>query len=121
MEFVMKQPVVNNVDEYISAFPANVQVILKEIRSQIKNLAPQAIESISYGMPAYKINKKPLVYFAGYNKHIGFYPTPVGIAAFQDDFVWYKTAKWSVQFPLDKPMPYDLMKKIIQYRLDNVE
>ena len=105
------------VDEYIKAFPKNIQVILEQVRATIRKNAPEAVESISYGMPGYKTNGKPLVYFAGYNKHIGFYATPTGHEAFAEELSSYKQGKGSVQFPLDKPIPYDLITRIVEFRL----
>ena len=107
----------NEVDQYISAFPEDVQVILKKIRSIVKKAAPDAVESIAYQMPAYKSNKKPLVYFAGFKNHIGLYATPTGHEEFSRELSKYKHGKGSVQFPLDKPIPYDLIKQIVEFRV----
>src|SRR5687767_3576220 len=93
------------VDEYIAEFPKSTQKILKEIRQIIKAHAPGAQESISYGMPGYKLNGKPLIYFAAYEKHIGFYATPSGHEAFAKELSRYKQGKGSVQFPIDQPIP----------------
>jgi uncharacterized protein YdhG (YjbR/CyaY superfamily) len=106
----------DEIDNYISAFPPEVQEILKQIRALIKKTAPEAKESIAYGMPAYKTNGKPLVYFAGYKKHIGFYATPTGHEKFADELSKYKQGKGSVQFPLDKPIPYGLIGRIVAFR-----
>lgn len=105
------------VDEYINSFPKDTQVLLEQIRAVIKSNAPEATEGIGYGMPAYKMNGKPLVYFAGFKKHIGFYATPSGHAAFADDLSKYKQGKGSVQFPLNQPIPYDLIKRIVTFRV----
>ena len=99
------KPKHETVDEYIVAFPKNVQKILEQVRAIIKKKAPDAIESISYGMPAYKMYGKPLVYFAGYDKHIGFYATPTGHREFSGELSKYKQGKGSVQFPIAKPVP----------------
>lgn len=110
----------DNIDEYISFFPENVQIILEEIRQLIRDLAPEADECISYNMPAFKLGKKRddiLVYFAGYKNHIGFYPMPATIAHFEADLKDYKYAKGSIQFLLRKEMPYDLMRKMLLFRL----
>src|SRR5512145_3363356 len=107
----------SNVDEYIRGFPEEVQVILEQVRSVIRHSAPDAAESISYGMPAYKIKGKPLVYFAGYEKHIGFYATPTGHEAFAAELSKYKQGKGSVQFPIDEPMPLDLIERITKFRV----
>ncbi|RZL42442.1 MAG: DUF1801 domain-containing protein [Pedobacter sp.] len=107
-----------NVDEYIASFPPETQTILEQIREIIKKAAPEAEESISYAMPAYKLNGKPLVYFAGYKNHIGFYATPTGHEAFKEDLSVYKQGKGSVQFPIDKPMPLDLIERITKFRVE---
>lgn len=105
------------VDEYIQEFETETQERLNAIRKLILETAPQAIESISYGMPAYKVNKKPLVYFAGYKSHIGFYATPTGHKAFEKELSKYKQGKGSVQFPLKEPLPMNLIKEIVLFRL----
>lgn len=105
------------VEDYIKSFPGDIQTLLEKVRSTIKKNAPDAVESIAYGMPAYKMNGKPLVYFAGFKKHIGFYATPSGHTEFTDELSKYKQGKGSVQFPLDKPIPYDLIKRIVAFRV----
>jgi uncharacterized protein YdhG (YjbR/CyaY superfamily) len=105
-----------NVDEYISQFPAEVQVSLNKLRKTIKAAATKAEEMISYQMPAYKYNGM-LVYFAAYKNHIGFYPTGSGIEAFKKELSAYKGAKGAVQFPIDKPIPLALITKIVQFRV----
>jgi uncharacterized protein YdhG (YjbR/CyaY superfamily) len=107
----------SSVDEYIQAFPEDVQKLLKQVRRVIKETAPEAEESISYGMPAFKTQGKPLVYFAGYKNHIGFYATPTGHAEFADELSKYKQGKGSVQFPIDKPIPFDLIARIVAFRV----
>ena len=102
----------NNIDEYIASFPKDIQNNLKQIRATVKKAAPEAEESISYGMPAFKTNGKPLVYFAAFKNHIGFYATPTGHSEFAKEFSNYKQGKGSVQFPLGKPMPLNLITKI---------
>jgi len=106
-----------NVDAYIGQFPNTTQAILQQVRAVVRKAAPKAEESISYGMPAYKVNGKPIVYFAGYDKHIGFYATPTGHEAFKKELAGYKQGKGSVQFPLDEKMPLALIAKIVQFRL----
>ncbi|MBK8503594.1 MAG: DUF1801 domain-containing protein [Saprospiraceae bacterium] len=106
----------SSVDAYISEFPADVQKVLNEMRQLIKVIAPEALEEISYGMPAYKLNG-PLVYFAGYKNHIGLYATPSGHSVFEKELSIYKQGKGSVQFPLKEPMPWDLIKRIVKFRL----
>jgi uncharacterized protein YdhG (YjbR/CyaY superfamily) len=108
---------IQSVDDYIATFADAIQEKLKQIRQIIKENAPEAVESISYGMPAYKVNKKPLVYFAGYAKHIGFYATPTGHEKFKQQLSRYKQGKGSVQFPLNEPLPVALIKEIVQFRL----
>lgn len=109
------------VEEYISQFSASTQKALKQMRSLIKKSAPAAEESISYGMPAYKLQGRPLVYFAGYENHIGFYATPTGHAAFKKELSHYKTGKGSVQFPLTEPLPAALITKIVLFRVNENE
>lgn len=104
-------------DGYITEFPPEIQDKLNQIRKVIRENAPDAVESIAYGMPAYKLNKKPLVYFAGYAKHIGFYATPSGHSAFEVQLSQYKQGKGSVQFPLDQPVPLDLIAEIVRFRV----
>ena len=108
----------NEIETYIQQFPDKVQEILRNIRKLIKDNAPNAEELFAYGMPAYKINRKPLVYFAAFKNHIGFYATPSGHSKFQDELSKYKQGKGSVQFPLDQPMPYKLIEKIVKFRVD---
>ena len=108
---------VQSVEEYIKLFPKSVQILLRQMRALIRETAPDAIESISYGMPAYKYNKKPLVYFGGYEKHIGFYATPNTHVQFSEKLAGYKQGKGSVQFPLDKPLPLALIKAMIRFRV----
>jgi uncharacterized protein YdhG (YjbR/CyaY superfamily) len=104
------------IDEYITAFPKEVQDILEKIRSGIRESAPKAKEAISYGIPAFRLNGSVgSVYFTGWKNHIGFYPTPSGIEAFKKGLAPFKQEKGSIQFPLDKPIPYDLVKKIVRY------
>lgn len=108
------------VTAYINSCPKQAQPALREIRKTIREAAPDAEELIAYKMPAYKLNKKPLVYFAGYEKHVGFYATPTGHEAFVKGLAGYKQGKGSVQFPLDEPMPLDLIKRIVEYRVNQV-
>lgn len=111
-----------NVDEYIKSHPKDVQTLLEKVRSTIKKTAPQAEELISYGMPAYKLNGKPLVYFAAFKHHIGFYATPTGHTKFATELSNYKQGKGSVQFPIDQPLPFDLIKRIVEFRVnENIE
>jgi uncharacterized protein YdhG (YjbR/CyaY superfamily) len=104
------------IDEYLSAVPENIREILEKLRETIHSAAPSAKEVISYGMPAFKINSV-LVYFAVAKNHIGFYPTTSPIVVFKDDLAEYKTSKGAIQFPMDKPLPFDLIRKIVEYRV----
>ena len=105
-----------NIDEYIANFSKEVQEILQELRATIKNAAPEAEEAISYQIPTFKLRGN-LVHFAAYKNHIGFYPTPSGIEKFKKELSVYKGAKGSVQFPLDQPIPYDLVREIVVFRV----
>ena len=104
------------IDEYIRRFPADVQARLSELRSTIRRSAPEAVEKISYRIPTFYLNGN-LVHFAAFERHIGFYPGPTGIARFQMELKRYKSAKGSVQFPLDEPLPLDLIAKIVEFRV----
>jgi uncharacterized protein YdhG (YjbR/CyaY superfamily) len=106
-----------NVDEYINDFEGETRERLIATRKLILETVPQVQESISYGMPAYKMNGKPLVYFGGYKSHIGFYATPTGHQAFEKELSKYKQGKGSVQFPLDEPLPAKLIKEIVLFRI----
>ncbi len=107
---------ITTIDEYIIGFPADVREHLQQIRETIKNAAPQAKEKISYGMPTFYLNGN-LIHFAGYKNHIGLYPDPQGIDAFKVELSIYKGAKGSVQFPLNQPMPLDLIARIVNFRV----
>ena len=110
-----------NIDEYIATFPEDVQVMLAELRATIQATAPAAEEKISYQMPTFALNGN-LVHFAAFKNHIGLYPAPTGMEAFQEELSVYKTGKGSVQFPIDQPLPLDLIRKIVQYRVaENVQ
>ena len=103
-------------DEFISAFPKNVQDILEELRQTIQDSAPDAKETISYQMPAFKLNGN-LVYFAAFKNHIGFYPTSSAISEFKKELSHYEVAKGTARFPIDGPIPFDLIRKIVKYRV----
>lgn len=111
----------NTIDEYIATFPADTAKILKRVRRTIQKAAPKATEAISYQMPTFKLNGKNLVHFAGWKHHIGFYPTPSGTTEFKKDLKAFKGAKGSVQFPLDEPMPLELIKRIVKFRVAEME
>jgi uncharacterized protein YdhG (YjbR/CyaY superfamily) len=106
------------IDEYIAGFPGNVQALLEQIRATIRKAAPGAQETISYQMPTFTLDGSYLVYFAAYKKHIGLYPAPIGVAEFEQDLAAYRAGKGTVRFPLDKPIPFDLISKIVKYRLE---
>lgn len=108
---------ITSVDQYVQEFEKETQERLIALRKIILETAPEAVESISYGMPAYKVNGKPLVYFGGYKSHIGFYATPTGHQAFEKELSKYKQGKGSVQFPLNEPLPIKLIKEIVLFRL----
>ncbi len=112
---------VENIDDYISDFPDETQKYLNEMRELIRKLAPDSVESISYAIPTFSLNGKYLVYFAGFKNHIGLYPTPVGMEAFKEELLNYKTGKGSVQFPLNKPLPIALITKIVKYQIEQNE
>ncbi|MFJ7976741.1 iron chaperone [Peribacillus sp. JNUCC 23] len=105
-----------SIDEYIEQFPLEVQEILNTLRKVIKESAPDAEEKISYQMPTFVLHRN-LVHFAAYKNHIGFYPTSSGIAAFKHELSEYKGAKGSVQFPIERPLPYELIKEIVKFRV----
>lgn len=107
----------NEIDSYIKDFPVDVQERLHIIRDIICELAPQATERICMRMPTFDLNGKWLVHFAGFEKHIGFYPQPEGIIAFKDKLKEYKTSKGTVQFPLNKPLPTGLIREIVEFRV----
>ncbi|MGN8059625.1 iron chaperone [Pedobacter sp. 22163] len=113
----MEQPKPENIDQYIANFPIETQKLLQQIRETIHKAVPEAKEVISYGMPAFKQNTV-LIYFAGYAKHIGFYPTGSGIEAFKEEFAQYKWSKGAVQFPLNKPLPLDLITRITKFKAE---
>ncbi|WP_369752452.1 iron chaperone [Flavobacterium sp. WC2409] len=109
-----------NIDSYIKDFPKEIQIILEKMRETIRNSAPKAKENIKYGIPTFTLHGN-LVHFAAFKNHIGFYPTPGGIDAFKQELSIYKGAKGSIQFPFDKEIPYDLIRKIVDYRVKENE
>jgi len=114
MDVNQTQP--QTIDNYIARFPADVQAILQKIRQTIHEAAPEATEAISYQMPTFKLHGN-LVHFGGFKNHIGFYPVPSGMEAFKDELSAYPQGKGSVQFPLNQPIPYDLIRRIVKYRV----
>jgi len=107
----------STVEEYIKDFPADIQAILESIRQTIKESAPGAKEVISYGMPGFKLDNHLLVWFAAFKDHVSLFPTASGVGAFKDKLKGYKTSKGTIQFPLDKPIPYELIKEITEFRI----
>lgn len=105
-----------DIDTYIASFPMDVQDKLQRLRKVIRESAPEAVEAICYSMPTFKLNGN-LVHFAAFKSHIGFYPTSSGILAFEKDLLSYKHAKGSIQFPIDEPIPYDLVRRIVKFRV----
>ena len=105
------------IDAYISTFPANIQDLLNQMRQTIAQAAPHAVEKMSYGMPTFFLRKN-LVHFAAAKNHIGFYPAPSGVLAFKDELAQYKTSKGAIQFPLDKPLPKELIARIVAFRVE---
>jgi len=114
-------PEFKTINAYIKTFPKDVQAVLEKIRETIQKAAPKSEETISYQMPAFKLNGKVLVYFAAWKNHIGFYATPSGNAAFKKELSKYEGAKGSVKFPLDEPIPYALIKKIVLFRMKEIQ
>ncbi len=113
-------PPPTTIDAYISQFPKDIQILLNNVRKTIKQSAPNASEAIKYQMPTFVLQKN-LVHFAACKDHLGFYPTPSAIMAFADDLKDYKTSKGAIQFPLDKPIPFELIQKIVLFRVGEVE
>lgn len=107
----------NPIDAYIAPFPEPVQQAMQAVRAAIHEAVPEVTEAMAYGIPTFKW-KGNLVHFAGYKNHIGFYPAPSGIEAFKDELSVYKMAKGSVQFPLDQPIPLELIQRIVRFRVE---
>lgn len=103
------------VDAYVASFPADVRVLLEQVRRTIRETAPDAEESISYQIAAYKLKGRVLVYFAGHKKHVGLYPIPIGNPELPE-LAEYASGKGTAQFPLNKPLPLDLIRKLVQFR-----
>ena len=117
----MKKADLATVDDYIAGFSPEVQEILEEVRKTIRAAAPDATETVSYGIPTFKLNSN-LVHFAAFKNHIGFYPAPSGIARFKKELAGYESAKGSVRFPLSSPIPLTLIAKIVKFRVkENLE
>ena len=106
-----------SIDEFIASYPKEVQDILQQIRQAIQKAAPEAKEKISYGIPTFTLNGKNLIHFSAYDKHIGLYPGAQAVADFADKLTEYETSKGTIRFPLDKPIPFDLVDKITRYQI----
>lgn len=107
-----------SIDEYIGRFPPETQKLLGEVRELVREGAPGATETISYAIPTFDLNGRHLVHFAGFKHHIGLYPTPSGVEAFKEELEPYKSGKGSAQFPIDKPLPVDLIRRIVAFRVE---
>src|SRR5687768_11026421 len=117
----INKPVAKTIDDYIADYPKDIQKLLQQVRATIKKAAPEAEEKISYGIPTFTLNGN-LVHFGAYEKHIGFYATPTGHEAFKKELSVYKQGKGSVQFPIDQPLPLDLISRIVKFRVkENLE
>lgn len=117
MKSILKMKKPSDVDEYISGFPEDIRLKLSKLRNIFRKAAPGAAEVISYGVPAFRLNGKDVVYFAAFKKHIGIYPAPRESDELMNDLSEYKGGKGTVQFPLDKPLPLDLISRIVKYRV----
>ena len=109
------------IDEYISTFPGEIQAVLEKVRQAIHHAAPEAAEAMSYGIPTFNLNGKHVVFFAGWKHHISLYPLPAGDEAFQQELSHYKRAKGTIQFPFDKPIPYDFVEYIVTLLMSEKE
>jgi len=114
---MMANSVPGSIDEYIAQFPPETQKVLNQVRDLIRATAPEATETISYAIPTFDLNGHHLVHFAGFKKHIGFYPVPSAMEAFKDDLAPYKSGKGSAQFPLGAPLPTALIRRIVEFRV----
>jgi uncharacterized protein YdhG (YjbR/CyaY superfamily) len=108
------------IDEYIAEFPPETQTVLEELRTLVRELAPEAVETISYAIPTFDLHGVHLVHFAGYARHVGLYPTPSGMEAFAEDLASYQSGKGSARFGLDRPLPRDLITRIVEFRVAEV-
>ncbi len=115
------RPTPQSIDEYIAGFPADVQALLQQIRATIRDVAPDAEETISYGIPTFRWKGTYLIHFAGYKKHLSLYPAPRGAEAFREELSAYKGGKGTVQFPLDRLIPFDLVRRIVAFRAQEIE
>lgn len=113
-------PIPQNIDEYIAGFPVEVEVLLKKVRRTIQQAVPDAEEAISYKMPTFNFKGKYLIYFSANQKHIGLYPAPIGVADFKNEEILYGSGKGTFRFPLDKPIPFDVIVKVVKYRAQEI-
>jgi uncharacterized protein YdhG (YjbR/CyaY superfamily) len=116
ISFVSVRTAPKDIDDYIAGFPVGVQKLLERIRKTIQKAAPDAVEAISYQIPTFKLGGKNMIHFAAFKNHIGLYPAPRGVADFKDELAKYEGGKGTMQFPLDKPIPYDLVTRIVKFR-----
>lgn len=116
----MARPAASTVDEYIAQFPPETRAVLEELRAIIRDLAPDAVETIGYAIPTFDLAGKHLVHFAGYARHVGLYPTPSGMEEFSEELARFKRGKGSAQFPLSEPLPVDLIRRIVEFRVREV-
>lgn len=115
------RPTAGSIDEYIADFPAETRAALEELRTLISLAAPEASETISYAIPTFDLEGKHLVHFAGYAKHVGLYPTPSGLSAFKEELEPYQSGKGTARFPLGRPLPADLIRRIVEFRIHEVK
>jgi len=113
----MSSVIAKDIDEFIAQYPASTKKLLKQLRAAIHKASPGLEEVIAYGIPTFRLNKKNLVHFSGYDNHVGFYPGAAAIELFQKEFKGYKTSKGTVQFPITDPLPLDLVARIVKYRV----
>ena len=115
-----KRSTAGSIDEYIAEFPPETRAALQELRTLISAAAPEASETISYAIPTFDLEGKHLVHFAGYAQHVGLYPTPSGLAAFKEDLAPYQSGKGTARFPLGRPLPVELIRRIVEFRVREV-
>jgi len=115
MESRSKPP--RSIDEYIAGFPDEVQGLLQEVRGVIRETAPEAEETISYGIPTFTLNGRYLIYFAAYKTHLSLYPAPVGVQEFEADMAAYRSGRGTLRFPYDRPVPFELIRRIVKFRV----
>jgi uncharacterized protein YdhG (YjbR/CyaY superfamily) len=109
-----------SIDQYIAEFPPETKRLLEELRALIRKAVPEATETISYAIPTFDLNGKHLVHFAGWSEHISFYPVPNGIESLDQELEPYKSGKGTARFPLGKPLPRDLIRRLIDYRVGEI-